>query len=129
MTAAREVLELLKGEHFYLDPVQADPWNISAVVCSTKSDNMISIASYKGDYSAVHCIVDEFPSISPAHLGQQKKKTHMFTFRGPADLAHWMKKYMDSNEPFYPGKIETYYAGLEDGLPLTPVAQEEAVQQ
>jgi hypothetical protein len=136
MSAAKEVLELLEGEHFYLDTAQADPWKLSCVLGSTKSENMISIACFRGDYSAVHCVVDEFPSISPAHLGQQKKKTQLFTFRAPADLAHWMKKYMDSSEPFYPAGNKTYYAGLEDGLPdslkgaaeVTPAPAQEAAQ-
>ena len=128
MSVANELIELLEGGHFYLDTTQKDPWNISVIVCSRKSDNMISIASYKGEYSAVHCVVDEFASILPRHRGQQKKKTQLFGFRAIADLAHWMKKYMDSREPFYPAGHKTYYAGLEDGQPdsLEAVAAAEA---
>lgn len=127
MSVANELIELLEGGHFYLDTTQADPWNISVIVCSKKSDNMISIASYKGEYSAVHCVVDEFASILPRHRGQQKKKTQLFTFRAIADLAHWMKKYMDSSAPFYPAGHKTYYAGMEDGL--LPPQEVEAVAE
>lgn len=129
MSAAKEVLELLNGEHFYLDPSQRDPWNMSFVLCSRKSDNMISLACLKGEFSAVHCVVDEFPSILPKHRGQQKKKAELFTFYEPSDIAHWMEKYMDSSKPFYPREHETYYKGLEDGLPRLHRAATAAVAE
>ena len=117
MSVAKEVVELLKGTHFYLDTTQVDPWRMTYVLCSHKSDNMISLACLKGEYSAVHCIVDDFPSILPKHRGLQKKKAELFSFYEPSDIAHWMEKYMDSSKPFYPEHGVTYYKGLEDGLP------------
>ncbi len=117
MAVAKQILELVKGGQFYLDTSRPDPLKMSAVINSTQSENMISIACYRGDYSAVHCIVEEFPSINPKRWGQQKKKVTLFDFYTPADIAHWMDIFMDSPTPFYPKKYKTYYAGLENGLP------------
>jgi hypothetical protein len=61
MQLATEVMTLLKGSQYYLDK-EVDPFHLSHVICSEKSDNKISIARYKGELSAIHIVVSEYPS-------------------------------------------------------------------
>jgi hypothetical protein len=122
MLDKQEFTKLLKEGRFYVDNSIRDWAGLSSVIRSAKSENLLSIA-YRGEYSAIHYVISEFPSILPKDGGKQTVKGELFSFRNISDIEHWMDKYMDSSNPFYPARYKTYYAGLEDGRPDPLVAQ------
>jgi hypothetical protein len=108
-----EIKQLLNADYLYVDN-KIDPLNTSVVIASNKSYNLVSVARYRGDCSAIHYIISEWPSILPKNRGLQEKRSKFFEFRDINDIIHWMDKYIDSTDPFYPDEYKKYYKGLED---------------
>jgi hypothetical protein len=90
----------LEGTPWYISNLK-DPMGLSIVILSKNSNQELSVANYKGEWTGIHGYEEEMPSILPEHYGKYKcGRNEIFNFNGPEDVLPWLKENMDKNITF-----------------------------
>lgn len=94
------IVEQLKGTVWYIGN-KKDDMGLSIVIYSRKSNQYLSVACYRGEWSGVHGEKDVIPSILPKTYGKRKDQSNdLFDFDGPEDILPWLKENMDKQTIF-----------------------------
>lgn len=94
------IREQLKGTPWYV-AYEKDPMGFSIVIQSKNSNQQLSVANYKGEWTIIHGYEDETPSILPEHYGKYKCKRNSICYiDGPEAILPWLKENMDKDIKF-----------------------------
>lgn len=78
-----------------------DEMGLSMVILSKKSNQWLSVAKVRGDWSGIHGCDDDVPSILPEHYGKYKHQSNeLIEFDGPEDILPWLHANMDKETTF-----------------------------
>lgn len=92
MEALRKTIEKgIEGTDFFIDTKNPDPFGTSFVICNKHSSNCLSVAHYRGETSALHVRVTEFPSILPKMNGDYIKKESFIEAKTAKEILEWLK--------------------------------------
>lgn len=92
MDTLRKTIEKgIEGTDYYIEKKNPDPLHLSFVIRSKKSDNMLSVAYYRREYSAIHMCISEFPSIHPRMNGRYESTQKSIEIKSAEDIVEWLK--------------------------------------
>lgn len=97
MERIRKTIEKgIEGTNFFIDNKNPDPFGTSFCICNKRSKNVLSVAYYRGECSALHIKVSEFPSIHPKMGGNHMKKESFIEAKSAEEILEWL-----NTEKFY----------------------------
>jgi hypothetical protein len=90
----KKITDGIKGTNFFIDTRNDD--SLSFLIRSKGSDNILSVAYYRGECTAMHGRQSEFPSILPQMKGKPSRTIDFIAACSAEEIIDWLK-----TEKFY----------------------------